>query len=197
MVLRTKPEERRGAYLAPRCRLCSIPIERQRRATRPVRAGVLFASLLLVAGLVGGTSLRNGWCQAPAPSTVSAEPAPVVGNAQSATSSGPSTSEPSVHPVQAPSSVLAWEGLRVRSIAFEGVPADQLKPLAGHLPQAEGAPLTEDNLKRSLRQLYATGLYDTIEVHGTRRPTAWLWFLPGRRAPLSEAWAWTALPAPP
>ena len=57
----------------------------------------------------------------------------------------------------------------MRSIAFEGVPADQLQPLAGHLPQAEGAPLTEENLKRSLRQLYATGLYDTIEARGTRR----------------------------
>ena len=56
----------------------------------------------------------------------------------------------------------------MRSIAFEGVPADQLQPLAGHLPQAEGAPLTEENLKRSLRQLYATGLYDTIEARGTR-----------------------------
>ena len=57
----------------------------------------------------------------------------------------------------------------MRSIAFEGVPADQLAPLAGHLPQAEGAPLNEDNLKRSLRELYATGLYDTIEARGTRQ----------------------------
>jgi outer membrane protein assembly factor BamA len=128
-----------------------------------VRAGVLFASVLLVAGLIVGTGSRNGWCQEPAAAPASAEPAPVAGNAQSATSSGPSN-----HPVQAPNSVLAWEGLRVRSIAFEGVPTDQLQPLAGHLPQAEGAPLTEESLKRSLRQLYATGLYDTIEAHGTR-----------------------------
>ncbi len=56
----------------------------------------------------------------------------------------------------------------MRSIAFEGVPADQLHPLAGHLPVAEGAPLTEENLKRSLRALYATGLYDTIEARATR-----------------------------
>ena len=56
----------------------------------------------------------------------------------------------------------------MRSIAFEGVPADQLHPLAGHLPVAEGAPLAEENLKRSLRALYATGLYDTIEVRATR-----------------------------
>ena len=124
-----------------------------------MRAGVLFAFVLLVAG----AGSRNGWCQEPAAAPASAEPAPVAGNALSATSSGPSN-----HPVQAPNSVLAWEGLRVRSIAFEGVPTDQLQPLAGHLPQAEGAPLTEENLKRSLRQLYATGLYDTIEAHGTR-----------------------------
>jgi outer membrane protein assembly complex protein YaeT len=56
----------------------------------------------------------------------------------------------------------------VRSIAFEGVSVDQLQPLAGHLAQAEGEPLTEENLKRSLRQLYATGLYDTVEARGTR-----------------------------
>ena len=31
-----------------------------------------------------------------------------------------------------------------------------------------GAPLTAENLKRSLRQLYATGLYDTVEVEGMR-----------------------------
>ena len=42
------------------------------------------------------------------------------------------------------------------------------QPLAGHLPTAEGAPLTEVDLKRSLRQLYATGLYDTIEARATR-----------------------------
>jgi len=70
--------------------------------------------------------------------------------------------------VQTPNSVLQWEGVPVRSIAFEGVPADQLQPLAGHLPQAAGAPLTEENLKRSLRELYATGVYDTIEARGTR-----------------------------
>lgn len=158
MVLRTKPEERRGAYLASRCRLCSIPIERRRQATRPVRARVLFASIFLVAGLIVGIGSRSAWCQnlAPAP----AEPAPAAGNAQSATSS-------TSNPVQVPSSVLAWEGLPVRSIAFEGVPADLLQPLAGHLAQAEGAPLTAENLKRSLRQLYATGLYETIEARGT------------------------------
>ena len=110
---------------------------RQGLATRLVRAGVLLAPVLLVAG-----NLRYAWCQPPA--------------------TAPASSAPSTN------LVLAWEGLPVRSIAFEGVAADQLQPLAGHLPQAEGEPLTEENLKRSLRQLYATGLYDTIEARGTR-----------------------------
>ncbi len=56
----------------------------------------------------------------------------------------------------------------MRRITFEGVPADRLAPLPGHLAQAEGEPLTVDNLRSSLRQLYATGLYDTVEVEGLR-----------------------------
>ncbi len=59
-----------------------------------------------------------------------------------------------------------WGGLTVRSIAYHGVSAERLAPLSGHLPQAEGAPLSGEKLKASLRQLYATGLYDTIEVAG-------------------------------
>ncbi len=64
---------------------------------------------------------------------------------------------------------LAFEGLTVESIGFEGVPADRLDPLPSHLAQAEGAPLTAENIKRSLRQLYATGLYDTVEVEASRQ----------------------------
>jgi outer membrane protein assembly factor BamA len=106
---------------------------------------------------------RHGWCQSPAAGPAP-QASPVIGNEQS-----PAISTPSSPPAQAADSVLQWEGLPVRSIAYDGVSADQLKPLAGHLPQGEGAPLTEDNLKRTLRQLYATGLYDTIEARGTRQ----------------------------
>ncbi len=143
MVLRTKPAERCDARPAPQCRLCPILIGRKGLAHHPPRAAVLLAFVLLLAG----SGSRRSLCQSSA-----------AGNEKSTVSSGPS-----------PTSVLKWEGLPVRSIAFEGVSADQLKPLAGHLPQAEGAPLTEDNLKRSLRQLYATGLYDTIEARGTQQ----------------------------
>ncbi len=56
----------------------------------------------------------------------------------------------------------------MRRISFEGVAAGRLAPLPGHLAQAEGAPLNPENLKKSLRQLFATGLYETIQVEGER-----------------------------
>ena len=92
------------------------------------------------------------------------------GGSRSARCQGSVANPASSHSSPGPprNSALQFEGLPVLSISFEGVPADQLQPLAGHLALAEGAPLTEENLKRSLRQLYSTGLYDTIEARGTR-----------------------------
>ncbi len=66
-------------------------------------------------------------------------------------------------------SLAQWSGLPVKSISFEGVAVSRLAPLPGHLAQAEGAPLSPEKLKESLRQLYATGLFETIEVEGSRR----------------------------
>ncbi len=54
-------------------------------------------------------------------------------------------------------------------VSFEGVAVNRLKPVASQLAEATGKPLTEEFLKSSLRQLYATGLYDTIEVEGERQ----------------------------
>jgi len=65
-------------------------------------------------------------------------------------------------------SLTRWEGLPVRRIAFSGVSADRLTPLAGHLDQAEGSPLSREALKRSLHQLFSTGLFETLAVEGTR-----------------------------
>jgi outer membrane protein assembly complex protein YaeT len=70
---------------------------------------------------------------------------------------------------EAPSSSLAqWTGLPVRRISFVGVAEGRLAPLPGHLAQAEGAPLSPEDLKKSLRQLFATGLFETIQVEGAR-----------------------------
>lgn len=61
-----------------------------------------------------------------------------------------------------------WAGLPVRSITFAGVTASRLAPLPDHLAQTVNSALSEEKLARSLRQLYATGLYDTVEVVGKR-----------------------------
>jgi len=72
----------------------------------------------------------------------------------------PVDTEPTAEP-QVP-----WAGLPVRQIHFDGVPAERLSPLAGHLAQAEGAPVATENLKASLRELFATGLYETLQADG-------------------------------
>jgi outer membrane protein assembly complex protein YaeT len=56
----------------------------------------------------------------------------------------------------------------VRGISFAGVSADRLDPLAGQLPQLAGKPLDSKDVRESLRQLYASGLYETIQVEGTK-----------------------------
>jgi outer membrane protein assembly complex protein YaeT len=48
------------------------------------------------------------------------------------------------------------------------VAADRLDPLPGHLAQLEGKPLNPEDLRESLRQLFSTGLYMTIQVEGSR-----------------------------
>ncbi len=64
--------------------------------------------------------------------------------------------------------LLDWAGLQVVSISFDGVSADLLKPLPSQLAQQPGAPLDPEKIRESLRSLYATGLYQTIEVAGVR-----------------------------
>ncbi len=102
-----------------------------------------------------------GRCQVPAPT-------PNTGPASS-TPAGSAAVEDSPRSPLASDSLLAWEGLPVRRISIQGIPDDRLAPLSGHLAQVEGTPLTADNLKKSLRQLYASGLYDTVEVEGSRQ----------------------------
>jgi outer membrane protein insertion porin family len=67
-----------------------------------------------------------------------------------------------------PDPMAQWQGLPVREIAFEGVSTDRLQPLAGHLPQVVGAPLTRENVAASLRVLFRTGLFSTIEVDAVK-----------------------------
>lgn len=67
-------------------------------------------------------------------------------------------------------SLAEWQGHMVLAISFEGISSDRLAPLPGHLALAIGAPLTEEKLQASLRQLYSTGLLDTVQVEGSPQP---------------------------
>ncbi len=102
-------------------------------------------------------------------------PAPAGGHSQSADAAGAARSTAEPPPQLAPlltqsnaQSSADWIGKPVMRISFEGVPADRLQPLASHLAQVKGAPLTSAYLENSLRRLYATGLYDTLAVEGVR-----------------------------
>ena len=124
------------------------------REFRDVARPLVRHACLLLSGAVFAAVLASpGQCQLPLP---------IMGTDLNS-ASGPQTSTEVNLPA---SSGLPWAGLPVRHITYEGVPATRLTPLAGHLVQSEGAPLTAANLKASLRQLYATGLYDTLEVTG-------------------------------
>ncbi len=119
--------------------------------TRPaeVRRGILLASALVFAI----ASMNMAWCQT--------QP-DVASGSQSPEATADVESQATVD------SLAGWKGLTVRKISFDGVATSRLSPLPGHLAQAEGSPLDPENLRKSLRQLYATGLFETIEVTGTR-----------------------------
>ena len=126
-------------------------------------AKVVWRGVLLPAALVfwicGGIA---GWSQnaAQAPASPAANPAAVL---------NPAPLQPTQAPLEPDAgSIAQWIGLPVRRISIEGVAANRLAPLGGHLAQAEGTPLSPEDLKKSLRQLFATGLWETIEVQGSR-----------------------------
>ncbi|HEY1984961.1 MAG TPA: POTRA domain-containing protein [Terracidiphilus sp.] len=56
----------------------------------------------------------------------------------------------------------------MRRISFEGVSAERLKSIENTLALKKGTILDRAEVAESLRQLFATGLYDTIEVAGER-----------------------------
>ena len=62
--------------------------------------------------------------------------------------------------------LAAWEGKPVLRVEFEGVAVRRMAPLQRELAQQPNAPLRAENVRQSLRRLYATGLYDTIAAEG-------------------------------
>jgi outer membrane protein assembly complex protein YaeT len=108
--------------------------------------------------IVGGIEARSQAAPSPNPASLEAP----------AAAAGASDSRQDTASAEVGQDLVAqWEGRPVRSISFIGVPASRLAPLPDHLAQAAGTPLRRENLKKSMRQLYATGLYETVEVEGT------------------------------
>ena len=58
--------------------------------------------------------------------------------------------------------------MNVEAVDFNGVDRIRLEPLPAELPVQAGKPFIADDVRQSLRRLYATGLYRGIEVEGTR-----------------------------
>jgi len=63
----------------------------------------------------------------------------------------------------------SWYGLRVDSIHFEGVRAEDINGLRSKLPLRPGDQLSAENVKQSLHQLFATGLYRDIQARGVEQ----------------------------
>lgn len=60
------------------------------------------------------------------------------------------------------------QGLRVQAVEFEGVERARLEPLPDKLALQPGKALTSEDVRQSLRRLYATGLYKNVSVEGER-----------------------------
>lgn len=65
-------------------------------------------------------------------------------------------------------SLRAWEGLEVVAVQFRGVDRARLEPLPEKLALQPNHPLRSQDVRDSLRRLYATGLYTQIAVEGER-----------------------------
>lgn len=61
-----------------------------------------------------------------------------------------------------------WTGQPIRRIEIEGIRPDRLAPIQARLPIAVGQPLSRDNVAAALRQLYASGLFDSVDVEAER-----------------------------
>jgi outer membrane protein insertion porin family len=130
-----------------------------------IRCGIPFACAFVFA-LCG----ISGWGQ-PTPQAaagVAAAPGSSSIGGGAAASFDAALQQPPLPEPQA-GSLAEWAGLPVLRISFEGVAEARLAPLPGHLAQAEGAPLSPEDVKKSLRQLFSTGLFETIQVEGLRQ----------------------------
>ncbi|MGH9597802.1 MAG: POTRA domain-containing protein, partial [Edaphobacter sp.] len=120
------------------------------------------AAAWIVPWLVAGVVCAQQVPDAPAPATTQTPTQERAGAAEAAgqNSTGLTTS------------LWDWKGLRVEKIVFEGVTFDKTDMLPQELPQKVGTPLDPEEVRVSLRRLFASGRYRDISVRGIRQGDA-------------------------
>ncbi len=129
-------------------------------ARKSGHCGTSAASLLLACILV------FGFCKQ---TFASAQLPPQNPDRQSLPDSPTPVANPGSEPARAAQdepATMPWQGLPVRKISFEGISVGRLSPIPEQLAQQAGKPLNADEVRESLRQLYASGLFERIEAAG-------------------------------
>jgi outer membrane protein assembly complex protein YaeT len=142
-------------------------VEKILRFIAPRRCGSRCGWSILLSCFILGTTFASvrGICQTSAIAPL----APRTGNPSNRTAPQEAAGGPAQTRTVGLDPIAQWEGLAVRSISFEGVSQDRLSFLEGHLAQPVGAPLDREKVAASLRQVFETGLFDSVEVSGQRQ----------------------------
>jgi hypothetical protein len=126
---------------------------------------LILYTVLLGCFLLAFSPIALGWSQplgnGPRPGSANPQSTP----ANALRNSLPHVNKSSIVDFDTP---VAWQHLPVSRISFEGVAQDRLKPLSDHLAQTVDSPLSREKIAQSLRELFATGLFETIEADATR-----------------------------
>lgn len=145
---------KRFGHTANKDLVAGLPDDRGRRWV------VVLSNVLMLLILPGFA----GWSQARPP-----HPAAALSKAEVFHNQTSGNSAHSAEPVPAAEDHLRqWQGLPVRSIEFDGVPAERRPGLGAQVVQKVGSPLDREKVAESLRKVFATGLFDSIEVDGER-----------------------------
>src|SRR6476469_8858171 len=126
----------------------------------------LLLSLLMSATLCHAQMLPAGSAPDGNPTAQSSSPAQFLPQSSSSQSSRLQTREPAGN--AALPGIAAFAGSKVTGIRFDGVKASMLGPLPSQLELQPGEVLTDSKVRESLRRLYETGLYETIQVQRLR-----------------------------
>jgi outer membrane protein assembly factor BamA len=129
----------------------------------------LLLFLLIAVTVCHGQAAPPGTAQEGDPAAQSSSPAQFLPQASSSSQSSPKAQTPETASGNADMpGVEAFAGSKVTGIRFDGVKASMLGPLTSQLDLQLGDVLTESKVRESLRRLYESGLYDTIQVQGLR-----------------------------